>query len=65
MLVLSRRKGEAVLIGKEIAVQVLEVRGDRVRLGFSAPGEVPIHRAELTLTIPEIARQHGVEVPAA
>ena len=47
MLVLSRKRGEEILIGNDITVTVLEVRGDRVKLGFSAPGEVPIHRAEV------------------
>ena len=48
MLVLSRKKGERVIIGQDIYVTVLEVRGDRVRLGFECPLEVPIHRQELS-----------------
>ncbi|MHB8897718.1 MAG: carbon storage regulator CsrA [Thermoguttaceae bacterium] len=51
MLVLSRKRGEAVVIGRDITVTVLEVRGDRVKLGFSGPAEVPIHRAELRVKI--------------
>jgi carbon storage regulator len=51
MLVLSRKHGEAILIGNDITVTVLEVRGDRVKLGFSAPREVPIHRAEVYQSI--------------
>jgi carbon storage regulator len=51
MLVLSRKGGESVVIGNDITVKVLEVRGDRVKLGFAAPGEVPIHRAEVQLSI--------------
>ena len=47
MLVLSRKCRESVVIGSEITVTVLEVRGDRVKLGFRAPGEVAIHRAEV------------------
>ena len=47
MLVLSRRKGERVVIGDRIEVIVLEVRGDRVKLGFQGPPEVAIHRQEL------------------
>jgi carbon storage regulator len=47
MLVLSRRKGEAVHIGHEIEMTVLEIRGGRVKLGFIGPQEVPIHRKEL------------------
>jgi len=51
MLVLSRRKGEAVVIGGELRVQVLEVSGSRVKLGFSGPPEVSIHREELYAAI--------------
>jgi len=47
MLVLSRKQGQRVLIGQEIEVTVLEVRGSRVKLGFRGPAEVPIHREEL------------------
>lgn len=51
MLVLARKSGESVVIGSDITVTVLEVRGDRVKLGFSAPGEVPIHRLEVQQSI--------------
>jgi len=47
MLVLSRKVGEVVVVGDRIKVTVLAVRGDRVRLGFQGPKEVPIHRKEL------------------
>lgn len=47
MLVLSRKCGEKTMIGSEIVVTVLEVHGDRVKLGFSGPAEVPIHREEV------------------
>ncbi|MFZ5833231.1 MAG: carbon storage regulator CsrA [Planctomycetota bacterium] len=47
MLVLSRKQGEAIMIGPDIEVVVLEVRGDRVKLGFRGPADVPIHRAEV------------------
>ena len=47
MLVLSRKKNEAIKIGPEIEIIVLEIHGDRVKLGFSAPIEVPIHRREV------------------
>ena len=47
MLVLSRKQGQRVVIGKDVRVTVLEVRGDRVKLGFNGPLEVPIHRREL------------------
>ena len=47
MLVLSRKRGEEIVIGNGITVTVLEVQGNRVRLGFNAPVEVPIHRKEI------------------
>jgi len=47
MLVLSRKPKEAICIGQDIEVVVLEIHGDRVKLGFTAPAEVPIHRGEV------------------
>jgi carbon storage regulator len=47
MLVLGRTKGESIRIGRDVEVTVLAVRGDRVRLGIVAPGEVRILRTEL------------------
>ena len=47
MLVLSRRVGESVMIGDDITVTVLEVRGDIVRLGIDAPRDVKVHREEV------------------
>lgn len=47
MLVLTRKPGERVLIGDKVEVVVVEIRGDRVKLGFVAPQEVPIHREEV------------------
>lgn len=47
MLVLSRKKNEKVMIGDDISVMVVEVRGDKVRLGFDAPRDTEIHREEI------------------
>ena len=47
MLVLSRKAEESVVIGEDIVITVLEVRGDVVRLGISAPREVTVHRSEV------------------
>ncbi len=47
MLVLSRRAGESVVIGHDVVVTVLEVRGDVVRVGIAAPREVQVHREEV------------------
>jgi len=51
MLVLSRLPGERILIGEDIELTVLEVRGSQVRLGFTAPRYVPICRAEIHLEL--------------
>lgn len=47
MLCLSRKLGEQVVINDDITVTVMEVRGDKVRLGFEAPVEIPVHRKEV------------------
>lgn len=47
MLVLSRKKGEKIVIGGGIVLTVTEIRGDRVRLGIEAPNAVSIHRQEV------------------
>ena len=47
MLVLTRKKGQRVVIGEDVYVTVLEVRGDRVKLGFECPREIPVHREEI------------------
>ena len=47
MLVLSRRPDEAILIGDDIQIIVVGVRGDQVRLGVTAPRDVPVHRKEV------------------
>ena len=57
MLVLSRRSGESVVLGDDITVTVLEVRGDVVRIGIDAPRSVKVHRAELLAQLEESNRQ--------
>jgi carbon storage regulator len=47
MLVLTRKKNESIVINDDITILVAEIRGDKVRLGFEAPREVPIHRREV------------------
>jgi carbon storage regulator len=47
MLVLSRKRDEVVMIGDAIRVTIVDVRGDKVRLGIEAPAEVPVHRREV------------------
>ncbi len=47
MLVLSRKKNESIIINDDIVVMVVDVRGDKVRLGIQAPREVAVHRREI------------------
>ena len=47
MLVLSRKHNEQILIGDDIIITVVDIRGDKVRLGIEAPTEVPVHRYEV------------------
>jgi carbon storage regulator len=47
MLVLSRRPNESIVIDEKIVITVIEIRGDKVRLGIEAPRDVPIHRSEV------------------
>jgi carbon storage regulator len=47
MLVLSRKKNESIIIDQEIRITIVEIRGDKVRLGIEAPKEVPVHRSEI------------------
>lgn len=57
MLVLSRRPGESVVIGDDVTVTVLEVRGDVIRLGIAAPRSVAVHRAELLEELETLNRE--------
>jgi carbon storage regulator len=57
MLVLSRKKNESIVINNDITVTVVEIRGDKVRLGIVAPKEVPVHRQEVFEAI------HGKPAP--
>jgi carbon storage regulator len=47
MLVLSRKKDQTICIGDGIEVMVVDIRGDKVRLGIKAPAEIPVHRSEV------------------
>ena len=47
MLVLSRKKDESIIIRENIVLTVVEIRGDKVRLGIEAPRDVPVHRREV------------------
>ncbi|HEY3242056.1 MAG TPA: carbon storage regulator CsrA [Phycisphaerae bacterium] len=47
MLVLSRQRDETIMIGDDIQITVVDIRGDKVRLGISAPSHIPVHRKEV------------------
>lgn len=47
MLVLSRQKDQTIMIGDDVEITVVDIRGDKVRLGISAPSKIPVHRKEV------------------
>ncbi len=57
MLVLSRKKNESIIINDHITVTVVEIRGDKVRLGIDAPKDVSVHRREVYEAIQSQARR--------
>jgi carbon storage regulator len=76
MLVLSRQRDESIIIGDNIVVTVVDVRGDKVRLGIDAPREVSVHRREVYEAIqrenqqaaqirPDEARRIGQSLPGS
>ena len=61
MLVLSRKKSESIVINDNITITVVEVRGDKVRLGIEAPREIPIHRSEVHAAIKAEERRNAAK----
>ncbi len=57
MLALSRKKGEALMINNDIEITVLEVKGEQVKIGISAPKEVPVYRKEVYIQIQEANKE--------
>jgi carbon storage regulator len=57
MLALSRKTGESIVIGNDIEITVLEIRGDQVKLGINAPKSVPIYRKEIYVQIQEANKE--------
>lgn len=57
MLALSRKKDEAIIINDDIEIKIIEVKGDQVKLGISAPKSVPIYRKEVYVQIQEANKE--------
>ena len=51
MLVLSRQKNETIMIGDDVEITIVEIKGENVRVGISAPRSIPVHRKEVYLSI--------------
>ncbi|GMU43336.1 MAG: carbon storage regulator CsrA [Xanthomonadales bacterium] len=65
MLILTRRVGEALMIGDQVSVTVLGVKGNQVRIGISAPKDVAVHREEIYQRIRKEDGSEGDPLPAA
>lgn len=57
MLALSRKKNEAIVVNNNVEITVLEIKGDQVKLGISAPREVPVYRKEVYIQIQEANKE--------
>ncbi len=64
MLVLSRKKNESIIINDHITLTVVEIRGDKVRLGIDAPKDVTVHRREVYEAIQAQAQAHAQDAGA-
>ncbi|MCR4960910.1 MAG: carbon storage regulator CsrA [Lachnospiraceae bacterium] len=57
MLALSRKKGEALVINNNVEITILEIKGEQVKIGISAPKEVPVYRKEIYVQIEEANKE--------
>lgn len=64
MLALSRKKDEAIIINDDIEIKIIEVKGDQVKIGISAPKSVPIYRKEVYVQIQEANKEAANSVDA-
>lgn len=62
MLALSRKKDEAIIINDNIEVKILEIKGDQIKIGVSAPKSVPIYRKEVFTQIQEVNKEASQSV---
>ncbi len=65
MLVLSRKRDERIVIGDNIVITVVDVRGDKVRIGIEAPAEIPVHRQEILEALQRAAAAEPKPEPGA
>ncbi|MBN2580173.1 MAG: carbon storage regulator CsrA [Pirellulales bacterium] len=70
MLVLSRQRDESIMIGDQVVVTIVDIRGDKVRIGIQAPSEIPVHRREVYEAIQRegrrsVPREHPNIPPSA
>ncbi len=63
MLVLSRKKDESIMIGDDVEITIIDVRGDKVRLGITAPRSISVHRREIYDAIQKEKNQNDSEQP--
>jgi carbon storage regulator len=63
MLVLSRQRDESIMIGDKVVITIVDIRGDKVRLGIQAPEEIPVHRQEVYEAIQRENRRAGQVEP--
>jgi carbon storage regulator len=65
MLVLSRQRDESIMIGDDVEITIVDVRGDKVRLGITAPKQIPVHRREIYDAIQREKAQKEGEAPVS
>ena len=69
MLVLSRQRDQTIMIGDDVEITIVDIRGDKVRLGINAPSEIPVHRKEVYDAIKrenrEAAKMKPGDIPKA
>ena len=64
MLALSRKKNEALIINNNVEITILDIKGDQVKVGITAPREVPVYRKEVYLQIQEANKEAVKSLPA-